>query len=141
MTDSELVKASITHLERLERLDVLWNPERYVVSRQQRVVGSEGWGVGRSEPQAVVGGERTFSADLLLDATRRDPGDRDLRSIVERLESWMDPVAPSVVPGAVLFSWGPFRFRGIIVRLDQLWVRFRPDGTPLRGWVRILLRE
>jgi hypothetical protein len=53
----------------------------------------------------------------------------------------MEPAAASSLPERVLFSWGSFRFRGILVRLDQVWERFDPDGTPVRGWLRLVLRK
>ncbi len=137
----ELVKASLTHLGSLEKLEVMWNPERYAVSRRSHVVHVGGWGTEHSPPQAVVGGAEKFTADLLLDSTRLPANERDLRPVVEKLERWMQPAWPEPLPEALLFSWGSFRFRGILVALDQIWVRFDPDGTPVRGWIRMALRK
>lgn len=137
----ELEKASITNLESLETFTVLWNPERYAVSRRSRLAAPAVVGRAMSPIQAVAGGEQEFTTDLLLDSTRRPAGDRDQRGLVEKLESWMEPVGPRGLPERVLFSWGSFRFRGVLAALDQVWLRFDADGTAVRGWLRITLRS
>ena len=136
-----LVKASLTHLGNLESLTVLWNPERYAISRRSRVAAPDVLGRSLSPVQVICGGVEEFTTDLLLDSTRNVSGERDLRPLVEKLESWMEPSQPESLPGRLLFSWGSFRFRGVLVMLDQVWVRFDPDGTPVRGWLRLQLRK
>ncbi|MCZ6793907.1 MAG: hypothetical protein O7J95_09885 [Planctomycetota bacterium] len=137
----ELVKASLTHLGNMESFTALWNPERYTLSRRSRVAAPDVLGRSVSPVQLTCGGVEEFTTDLLLDSSRSDPGARDLRSLVDKLESWMDPPGPGALPERLLFSWGNFRFRGILVSLDQVWVRFDPDGTPVRGWLRLRLRR
>jgi hypothetical protein len=41
----------------------------------------------------------------------------------------------------VVFVWGPFRFAGAIEELEEEWLRFDPDGTPVRAWLRVTLRR
>jgi hypothetical protein len=121
----------------LETVRVLWNPERYWLSRRSRLAASSAVGSSRSTLQALAGGEECFQTDLFLDSSRAPAGDRDLRPLVEKLESWMDLEGPGLLPPRLLFLWGSFRFRGVLVSLDQTWTRFDPDGTPTRGWLRL----
>jgi hypothetical protein len=137
----DLVKASLTHLESLETLTALWNPERYALRRRSRVAAPAVLGSSRSSPQAVWGGEEVFSTVLLLDSTRHPAERRDLRAVADQLESWMDPQPGASLPSDVLFHWGGFRFRGVLAALDQEWVLFAGDGTPTRGWIRLVLRR
>jgi hypothetical protein len=88
-----------------------------------------------------VGGSERFSARLFLDSTEAGGPERDLRSHVTRLERWAEPEPAAGLPPEVLFLWGSFRFRGVIEDLREEWVRFDPDGTPVRGWVDITLRR
>jgi len=138
---AELVKATITHLESLVSVVVDWNPERYALSRQSRFAAAAGVGSARDVLQSASGGEERFSTELFLDATRRPAGERDLRALVETLERWMDPVPGTGLPSRVAFLWGAFRFRGFIESLEQVWVRFDPDGTPVRGHLRLTMRR
>ena len=133
------VKATLTRLDTLESIPVLWNPERYSVSRRSRVAAARPLGASRSTVQAAVGGEEMFFAELLLDNTRGVA--EDLRQIVSRLESWMEPDSGEALPPRVLFAWGGVRFRGVTSALDQSWVLFDRDGTPRRGWLRLVLRR
>ncbi|MBN1443535.1 MAG: hypothetical protein JXA90_12565 [Planctomycetes bacterium] len=136
-----LTKATMTQMGSLEEIEVLWNPERYAVSRRSRLASAAGWGSAVESAQALVGGAEEFTTDLLLDTTRNPPARRDLRPLVDRLESWMEPAAGAALPEKVLFAWGSFRFQGILVGLDQVWVRFDGDGTPVRGWIRVVIRR
>jgi hypothetical protein len=81
----ELAKANLTHLGSLERLEVLWNPESYSLSRQSRIAAASAWGAPRATPQAIAGGLEEFTTDLLLDSTRLAAGERDLRPLVDKL--------------------------------------------------------
>jgi|TARA_B100000953_G_scaffold4803_1_gene4293 hypothetical protein len=131
---NELVKAELTHLDSLETLTVDWNPNKYSVSKHRELVaaGAPG-GTGSSC-------EGQFSTRLFLDSTRRAPRERNLREIAQKLEGWMDPDSPGGLPPKIVFLWGPFRFTGYIERLDEEWVRFDPDGTPVRGFIRLQMR-
>ncbi|HLU50215.1 MAG TPA: hypothetical protein VK116_19095 [Planctomycetota bacterium] len=132
-------KASLTHLGTLERLDVLWNPERFAHRKRSRLARSGVPGSSLDVIDGLDGGEEELTTDLLLDASRAPHRDTDLVGWVEILSSWMDPVPGEDRPPRVLFAWGAFRFRGILSSLDQLWVRFDASGRPLRGWLRLTL--
>jgi hypothetical protein len=41
----------------------------------------------------------------------------------------------------VVLVWGTLRFAGTLVEVDEKWWRFDPDGTPVRGTIRIVLRN
>ena len=137
----DLVKATLTHLETLESVTVLWNPQRYWVARRTRPVTTAIVGEERSPIDLVAGGEAVFTTELLLDSTRNPPGSRDLRPLADKLSRWMAPSGSRWTPARVLFHWGTFRFRGVLVQLEESWVHFDPDGTPVRGWLRLSLQD
>lgn len=132
-----MVRATLTHLGTLETITVLWNPEQYFVSRRSRLAGSGSAGASHLTVQSLYGGRERFQTQLFLDSSRESKGRRDLRPLVEKFETWMDPERPGLLPPRLLFHWGSFRFRGMLVALDQSWVGFDPDGTPTRGWLHL----
>lgn len=136
-----LEKATITNLETLESLEVLWNPETYRVRRTRRPAPPAPPGLGGPFWDVAGAARERFSTRLFVDTTELDGPERDSRRRVERLESWARPGPSSGSPPRVLFSWGPFRFRGAIEDLSEEWVLFDPDGTPTRGWVEVTLRR
>lgn len=131
---SKLVKAELTQLDSLDTITVDWNPNKYSVSRHRELaaVGTQG--------AVAAPCEERFSTRLFLDSTRRAPRERNLRELARKLESWMDPDSAGGPPGKVVFLWGPFRFAGYIERLEEEWVRFDPDGTPVRGFIDLHMR-
>jgi hypothetical protein len=80
-----------------------------------------------------------FQTELLLDSSREPAARRDLRPLVERIEAWMTPVPPALLPPRLLFLWGSFRFRGFLTSLEELWLRFDPDGTPTRARLQVAM--
>lgn len=140
MSDT-LVKATLTHLESLESLTVLWNPTSYHLEKRNRFAAPGGVGVGGGAPQYVAGGAERFFTRLFLDSTRERGPQRDLSLWVARLERWFRADGVRWLPPRVLFAWGSFRFRGHLEALDEDWQRFDADGTPVRGWLDIALRR
>jgi len=89
----------------------------------------------------LAGGGDELRAELFVDTTGEPAGARDGRRGAEVLRGWMDALSGSVLPPRVLFLWGTFRFTGFIGEIEEEWVRFDPDGTPVRGRLRLTLRS
>ena len=136
-----IVKATLTNLSTFEGLPVLWNPASYGVSRRNRFAAPALVGSGLSPVQHSAGGSARFSTRLFLDSTEKTGAERDLRQLVERLESWSEPEKGHHLPPLVVFGWGAFRFRGYIEELREEWIRFDADGTPVRAWLDLTLRR
>jgi len=134
-----LVKAKLTQLESLESLEVLWNPQSYRIERRTAFSVARVPGSARSVLQGAAGGEERFSTRLFLDSSPAEGAARDLRPWVSRLEGWAAPMAGSGLPPGILFHWGSGRFRGVMESLDEEWVAFDPDGTPIRAWLDLVL--
>ncbi|MEE3198481.1 MAG: hypothetical protein VX254_00510 [Planctomycetota bacterium] len=129
-----LVKAELTDLGSMETVTVDWNPRKYSLAKKNQLAPA---GMQAATPG---GCEERFSTELFLDSTRRPLDERNLREVAEKLEGWMDPQSPGGPPAKVVFLWGPFRFTGYIDQIEEEWVRFDPDGTPVRGLVRLEMR-
>ncbi len=143
-----LVKASLAQLETLESVDVLWNPAQYRLSRQNRFLAGSaplrprGAGAASDDGPRVAASEEWFETRLFIDTTDAPPGpERNARAFVEKIARWMAPLPGSAHPPKVAFIWGPMRFAGAIESIDEEWLRFDPDGTPVRAWVALRLRK
>ena len=136
-----LVKATLTELDSLASVSFLFNPSSYQVETRREFASPPTVGGGLSGVQYARGGAQRLRARVFLDSGDTTTGvGTDLRSWLARVERWSVPGEETGLPPQVLFSWGTFRFRGVIEELVQEWVRFAPDGTPLRGWLDFVLR-
>ncbi len=139
-----LVRAALACVETRETLAVLWNPARYRLDRRNLLHTSEAIVAGGPAPGPVSSGrEERFETTLFIDTTEESPGPgRDARRIVDRLVGWSERVRPGLsAPSRVVFVWGPFRFDGVLESIEEEWLRFDADGTPVRAWVTIVLRR
>lgn len=136
-----LVKATLTHLATLKRLQVQWNPRSYSLQRSNAFTRPAAIGSVSERLQLSAGGTDRFHARLFFDSTEVDGPERNLRLPLECLESWAEAEVAGLLPPYVLFLWGSFRFRGVIEELQQECVRFDSDGTPVRAWVDLTLRK
>jgi len=140
-------KAVLVRLDDLEQgietLEVKWSPSSYRLSRTSRVDGAEpraANGFSR-HPDDGQGSRDSLSTELFLDTTQEEPGSRDARRAALMLRRWMEPLPGRLVPPRILFWWGPLRFAGFIEEVEEEWIRFDPDGTPVRGRLRLSLRS
>ena len=141
METPDLVRASLVRVDTLETFDVLWNPARYRIERRRRLHAVEVLGAARAHLEGV-GREELFRTELFVDTTDRPAGPgRDARAVVEVLASWMGVAAQSAGLCQVVFVWGSFRFAGVLDVVEEEWLRFDPDGTPVRAWVTVVLRR
>ncbi len=113
----------------LETVEVRWNPSAY---RLRHLAAAAPGPFGRESSE--------LSAELFVDATAEAGAARDATRIARTRRGWLAPPA-GVRPEKVLFVWGSFRFAGILACMDEEWIRFDPDGTPVRGRIRIVLRS
>jgi len=130
--DRGLLRAAMARVDAPEdRLEVRVNPGGYKLLRRAP---------GRGD---LVPADRReeFSTEIFIDSTDLAGPDRDARRAAVTLRRWMDPLPGRLHPPKVLFAWGTFRFAGAIEAVEEEWIRFDPDGTPVRGRLRIVLRS
>ena len=137
--DQGTPKAALVLLERgsaakpLRSIEAAWNPSSYRIRKASARSAPAAFGPLRSSEE--------FSTELFVDTSGETGAKRDARRILEELRGWMDPVTGGLLPSKVLFVWGTFRFTGRIEEILEEWIRFDPDGTPIRGRIRLLLRD
>jgi hypothetical protein len=119
---------------------VRWNPASYRLRRATPAAAGAGLGGRSAGPLPSLGREELFT-ELFLDTTGEEGEGRDARRTAEVLRGWMEALPGALVRPRVLFHWGTFRFAGHIEEIDEEWIRFDPDGTPVRGRLRLTIRS
>ncbi len=133
-----LVKAAMTDLESLESLDVLWNPQSYRIERTNQFAVPQVLGASELPVQFCSGHTERLSTRFFLDATHEASGASDVRRWSDAVARWSQPSTQGLPP-RLMFSWGDFRFRGYLAHAFEEWTRFDSEGTPIRGWLDIVM--
>lgn len=142
-----LTKASITNLDTNEKIECLFNPTEYSVTK------ANSWQpknvVGRNVPKVSFtgGGQRTMSVELFFDAYEQEGG--DVARYVNKLwtltmidESRKNARTQRSRPPMVLFEWGRYwQFRAVITNLQVRYTLFKQDGSPVRAVATLTLQE
>lgn len=139
------------------KLEVQFNPETLKVSYSNQIVqpnnpsGQTGPGQNASNPPVKAGtqyvgkGSTKLAVQLLFDVTghlsetSQSVAKGDVRNLTKKVVELITPKAgdtqdPSaMVPPKVRFSWGSFRFEGIVESLEESLEFFSPEGRPLRA--------
>lgn len=143
-----LEKAYITNLETNERIDCLFNPTEYTVSKQNQWETVIQMGEDVPAPVFLSGGPRTLTMTLLFD-TYGDENGRDVREYTDKLAKLMkvDPQLRNEDnnksrPPTCMFTWGRvLQFVAVITSMTQRFTLFRDDGTPVRATVDVTFQQ
>lgn len=131
-----------------EKVDFLFNPERFTVVRTNQFTEVNIPGLSTSIFQFVKGGARTLTMDIFFDTYELK---EDVRIFTDRITGWesetkkakglMDIDPGLHTPPICLFIWGSFIFPCIIERVAKNFTMFLPDGTPVRATLNVTLKE
>lgn len=139
-----LEKATLTNTLTRERVSVQFNPEEYTLQRATNFAQLAVPGLSAPIIQFVNGSAQTVQLELLADVTRpKIAGQRppDVRRLVQRVTKFMDIDPDLHAPPPVLFAWGSFTFLCVMQQVNQSFVLFGPDGTPLRARLKVTLTQ
>lgn len=151
-------KAQLIEIEWLERsaeatvvdggkaVTVHFNPETLGLSYSNQGGGAE---QAEGTPKQYSGsGTTKLTLELIFDTSSREgevgtEQDGDVRRETDRVNYFLRPKKQSgdaaAVPPAVRFTWGSFKFDGVLDSMDETLEYFSESGVPLRSVVRIAL--
>lgn len=146
MSSGELAKAFITNVETGERIECLFNPSEYTLSKTNSwapvsIVGSN---VPRTE---FTGGNPTqLSLELFFDTYEQR---QDVRKYTDKIfklamiaRETVDPTTDRGRPPRCIFNWGKvFSFQAVITSVSVRYTLFMSDGTPVRATMNLTLQE
>jgi len=144
-----LEKATITNTVSGERIPVLFNPEEYSLKRD---IGYSPTAVfGQSAPilQFVSGNQQTLDMELLLDTYEEHreggrtvaQGGSDVRRLTARISDLMNIDPTTHAPPVLLFAWASLTFTCVLSRVNQQFIMFLSDGTPVRARLTVTFDE
>jgi nucleoid-associated protein YgaU len=139
-----LEKASLTNTVTRERVNVLFNPEEYTVSREVNWAQAAIPGLSAPLLQFVNGSMQTLEMELLLDSREDHRGvaaGTDVRLQTSKVVDLMNIDATTHAPPPVLFVWGSLTFTCVLARATQRFIMFRPDGVPIRARLQVTFNE
>jgi hypothetical protein len=128
---------------------VQFNPETLKVSFANQIATPSGGdqSQGTAGRQYVGAGTTKLALTLWFDVTvmTEEPVD-DVRRLTQKVVYFMTPQASDgdpkkLVPPALRFVWGSFRFDGMVDSLEESLEFFSPDGKPLRASVTLALSQ
>jgi hypothetical protein len=157
-TTQNLAKAELQELDsqfenqinKDKTCQVQFNPESLKVSFSNQITSGKGSGDQKGTPtrQFVGAGTTKLSLQLWFDVTAPMPpgqtAPKDVRNLTEKVAYFITPkekTGEQRTPPAVRFSWGSFRFDGIMESLEESLEFFSSDGIPLRASVSLSLTQ
>ncbi len=145
-TSGELTKASLTNVESNERIEFLYNPTEYSISKSISwdAVAMVGFDVPPTEFQGAK--PSTISLDLFFDTYEADQDVRttytDKVFALTKISAQTRQGGQRGRPPRCLFSWGRgFSFQAVITSVSVTFTLFKADGTPVRAKMKVDLQE
>lgn len=126
MSVREPTKAVIQNLDTGERITVAYNPTEYTAS-QTLVVTSEAAGL-----QFQTLRDPDFTVSLFFDTYELGS---DVRTLTNPIAALQEPTVRNGAksdPPKCRFSWGGFKYDGMLTAFEQKFIMFLPSGVPCR---------
>ena len=144
-----LEKAIITNTVTGEPIPVMFNPEEYILNKDNNYAQIGVPGLGSPLLQFVHGNLQTLEMELFLDTyeehrdssrTLNQAGD-DVRRLVRRVTDLLSIEPSTHAPPILLFTWASLSFTCVLARANQRFIMFLPDGTPVRARLQVTFNE
>lgn len=144
-----LEKALITNNDTGDKIEVLFNPEEYSLSKDNNFAQVAVPGLRSPLLQFVHGNLQTLDMELLVDTyeghksgskTTATAG-QDVRDLTSRITSLLDINPETHAPPVLIFTWGSLSFTCVLSKVSQRFIMFRQDGVPLRARLQVTFSE
>lgn len=144
-SSGELTKAFLTNVETNERIEFLFNPTEYSLTKAnnwdaEAIIGFD------VPPTEFQGGDpTTLDLELFFDTYEKQEDVRNYTDKVFALTKISDETRQNSErgrPPRVMFNWGRvFSFQAVITELSVTYTLFLSDGTPVRASMELSLQE
>ncbi len=145
LTKGKLKPAKIVNLSTNEEVSCMFNPFEFTISKTNTWKPKDTIGTNLPKVTFTSGGAQTVTLTLWFDSSETGS---DVRAFTKPL--WKMAMVATAnkndksgksAPPAVEFRWGRINFRAIITKIDENFMMFGADGTPLRCKVTLGLQE
>ena len=136
-----LAKARIIDLTNNDTIDVMFNPEEYVLRRDVEYGEERANTVNKTHVQFVRGHRRELTMDLFFDTTSVEESDDSANvmtstSAIENLMEGKISDSGEFTHPKLSFEWGPFKFQCVLNNIEERFTRFDESGVPKRAILR-----
>lgn len=144
-----LEKALITNNDTGDKIEVLFNPEEYSLSKDNNFAQVAVPGLRSPLLQFVHGNLQTLDMELLVDTyethksgskTTAEAG-QDVRDLTSRITGLLNINPETHAPPVLVFTWGSLSFTCVLAKASQRFIMFRQDGVPLRARLQVTFNE
>lgn len=138
-------KAFIENLDTGERLEVLFNPKEYTLTKQNSWQRANTSGSNMPDTRFASGQPATMTVQLFFDTYEQK---MDVRRHTNKIAKLMEVnvreegEGTKLRPPKVKFHWGlTWSFKAVITNMTQKFTLFLPTGTPVRATVDVTLQQ
>jgi hypothetical protein len=144
-TRGGLVPAALINLNTNERVNCMFNPNEYTITKNNSWERKETKGKNVPAVTFKQGGSQTLKLQLLFDTYAEGTDVRLHTDMIWKMmavdETKKNPKSGKSDPPMVAFEWGKLYFKAVITSLSQKFTLFLQDGTPVRTTVDITLEQ
>jgi hypothetical protein len=144
-----LEHATLTNLDTGTRVEVLFNPDQYTLSKDNNFAQAAVPGLSSPLLQFVHGNLRTLDLELFFDTLEEhrrggrslNPARSDVRLLTRQVVDLLAINPATHAPPVVLFAWGGLTFTGVLAKATQHFTMFLETGVPVRARLQVTLNE
>ncbi|MDD2621227.1 MAG: LysM peptidoglycan-binding domain-containing protein [Syntrophomonadaceae bacterium] len=129
-----LEKANIIVVSTNERIEVLFNPNEYVIETNNSFAWKKVPGFTNPIAQFISGEASILTMDLFFDTYEKRTDVRDHTSLVAKL---MEVDKDLHAPPVCRFVWGSMDFKGVIEKINERYTMFLDSGIPVRAVLQV----
>ena len=133
-------------------VEVMFNPSEYIISYIAEVSGTESTGsetnnAGDTNPFFEKVKLADFTVKLIFDtyeSHKNVEAGTDVREITKKITRLIQPLSEGnkkKKPPVCIFRWGSFNYKGIITNIQQRFILFLTDGTPIRDEMTVTFKS
>ncbi len=125
-----------------DQIEVMFNPNEYSVGNTAQVDDKN-----KKEMTFKSVTVDDFTVKLIFDTYEKHKdveSGKDVRKVTEKITKIIMPFTEGKTgkrPPVCLFIWGKFTYKGIISKIDQKFILFLPDGTPVREELTVTFKS
>ena len=138
-------KAFIENLDTGERIEVLFNPKEYTVTKSNSWQRANTSGSNLPDTRFASGQPATLTVQLFFDTYEQKT---DVRRFTNKIARLMEVSIREegennkLRPPKVKFHWGlTWSFKAVVTNMTQKFTLFLPTGTPVRATVDVTLQQ
>ncbi|WP_141501587.1 CIS tube protein [Paenibacillus luteus] len=120
-----------------ERIDVLFNPNEYVMESSNQYSWQTIPGLSQPIAQFISGEATTLNMDLFFDSYEKRT---DVRKHTIQIAGLLDVDKDLHAPPLCKFVWGTLQFKGVVEKVSQKYTMFLDSGIPVRATLNVTFK-